>query len=169
MITPPKWMVMMKALLHRLVGLALILSVSQGAARATSLPPIGLWQGTYHCAQGETALALQITAISPTRVQAVFYFYALASNPNVPPGCFSMQGRFDPASRQLELTPTRWLSQPPFYVWTGLSGTVVRGGTGLTGTIQGPACTDFALKPSMVLPVPPAPPACRMDQTGPTV
>lgn len=160
---------MMKASLHRLVRLALIWGMSLVAAQAASLPPIGLWQGTYHCAQGETALALEITAISPTRVRAVFYFHALANNPNVPPGCFSMQGRFDPASRQLELTPTRWLSQPPSYVWTGLSGTVAPGGAGLTGTIQGPACTDFALRPSAVLPVPPAPPACRMDQTGPTV
>jgi hypothetical protein len=140
-----------------------------GVAPAASLPPIGLWQGQYHCAQGETALALQITAISPTRVQALFYFHALASNPAVPPGCFSMQGQYDPATRHLTLTPTRWLSQPPYFVWTGLSGTVAADGAGLSGTIQGPACTDFTLTSNATLPTPPAPAACRMDQNGPTV
>lgn len=133
------------------------------------LPPIGLWQGRYHCAQGETALALQITAQTPTAVRAVFYFHALVGNPNVPPGCFSMHGSYDPATRRLTLVPTRWLSHPPLYVWTGLSGTVGKDGAGLTGTIQGPACTDFALTPSATPPIPPAPSACRLDRNGPTV
>ncbi|MGC8484835.1 MAG: hypothetical protein ACP5O6_04280, partial [Candidatus Baltobacteraceae bacterium] len=47
------------------------------------------------------------------------------------------------------------------------SGTVGPNGTGLAGTIEGPACTDFSLTPSITLPVPPAPSACRMDQDGP--
>ncbi|MGC9269822.1 hypothetical protein [Acidiphilium sp.] len=140
-----------------------------GGAGASSLPPIGLWQGQYTCAQGKTALALQITALSPTSVRAVFYFHALASNPGVPQGCFSMHGHFDAATRRLVLKPTRWLARPPFYVWAALSGTVGPNGTGLAGTIEGPACTDFSLTPSITLPVPPAPSACRMDQDGPTV
>lgn len=152
-----------------LTGLATLTGLTSGTAAAAMLPPIGLWQGRYTCAQGDTALALQITAISPTRVTAIFYFHALAANPAVPQGCFAMTGSFDPATRHLALHPTHWLSQPPFYVWTGLSGTVRRSGTAMTGTIQGPACTDFSLSPSTTLPVPPAPPACRLDQNGPTV
>jgi hypothetical protein len=168
MIRPPRYMSMAHTLFRAVAALGLAAGLTCTALAAT-LPPIGLWQGRYKCAQGQTALALQITAISPTQVRAVFYFHALASNPHVPQGCFSMQGHFDPATKRLHLSPTRWLSQPPFYVWTGLSGTVGAGGAVLTGTIQGPACTDFALKPSATLPIPPAPPACRMDQNGPTV
>lgn len=136
---------------------------------AAALPPIGLWQGEYTCAQGKTALALQIIAISPTTVRAVFYFHALASNPGVPQGCFSMQGHFSATTRHLTLTPTLWLARPPFYVWTGLSGTVGPGGARLTGTIDGPACAGFALTTSDKPPLPPAPAACRLDRNGPTV
>jgi len=158
----------MSPAIRRLAGTALI-CLAGGTASAAALPPIGLWQGQYKCAQGDTALALQITAISPTRVNAVFYFHALAANPSVPQGCFAMTGSFDPATHRIALHPTHWLSQPPFYVWTGLTGTVQPGGDAMTGTIQGPACSIFSLAPSMVLPVPPAPPACRLDQNGPTV
>ncbi|HEX7389646.1 MAG TPA: hypothetical protein VF286_06015 [Acidiphilium sp.] len=149
-------------------GLALAIGMTGGAAAAL-LPPIGLWQGRYICSQGQTAVALRITAESPTRVNAIFYFHALAANPHVPQGCFMMQGRYDPASRRITLTPTRWLAQPPFYVWVALSGTVGPGGGAITGNITGPACSSFALVRSFTLPVPPAPASCRMDQTGPTV
>ncbi|MDD4936157.1 MAG: hypothetical protein PHT60_10335 [Acidiphilium sp.] len=159
---------MMKSLGRMIAGFG-IATTAVGGAGAMMLPPLGLWQGEYTCAQGKTGLALQITALSPTTVRAVFYFHALASNPGVPQGCFAMRGHFDAATRHLTLSPTRWLAQPPFYVWTGLSGTVERDGSGLTGTIEGPACTDFALTPSAALPVPPAPASCRMDQNGPTV
>lgn len=150
------------------LGLAVGLALA-GMAGAANLPPIGLWQGEYHCAQGETALALQITAISPDNVRAVFYFHALAANPHVPQGCFSMQGHFDPKTRQLSLNPTSWLARPPFYVWTSLRGKVGADGAGITGQIQGPACTDFALTRSLLPPEPPAPSACRLEQNGPTV
>lgn len=148
---------------------ALAWCLASGSAGAAALPPIGLWQGRYVCAQGKTALALQIIAIGPRAVRAVFYFHALASNNEVPPGCFAMQGTFDATTRRLTLLPTRWLARPPFYVWTGLSGTVSMGGGTLTGVISGPACGGFSLVRALAPPDPPPPAACRMEQTGPTV
>lgn len=154
--------------LQRVLGAAMAAAIS-GPALAAVLPPIGLWQGHYRCAQGDTAFALQVTADGPEQVRAVFYFHALTANPAVPQGCFSMRGRFDPATRRIALRPTRWLAQPPGYVWVGLSGLVVSGGSRIAGTIEGPACTDFALARSLAPPVPPAPSACRLEQNGPTV
>lgn len=155
----------MKSILRTSLFVAALLTT----AAAAPLPPVGLWQGQYVCAQGRTALALQITALAPTKVRAVFYFHALAANPQVPQGCFVLHGTFDPARRRISLSPTRWLARPPFYVWTGLTGTLARGGTVLTGRIDGPACAGFSLRPSTTPPIPPAPAACRLERNGPTV
>ena len=151
-----------------LAGVALAAALI-GTAGAVALPPVGLWQGQYDCAQGRTALALQITAESPRRVSAIFYFHALAANPHVPRGCFMMRGHYDATTRRITLAPTRWLAHPPFYVWVALSGRVGPGGNAITGHITGPACSVFALVRSFTPPVPPAPAPCRMDQNGPTV
>lgn len=155
--------------IRMLAGAATLAAGLAGSAGAASLPPVGLWQGHYDCAQGWTALALQITAQSPSRVSAIFYFHALAANPHVPQGCFMMRGHYDAAARRITLAPTRWLAHPPFYVWVALSGRVGPHGGAITGRITGPACSGFALVRSFTPPLPPAPAPCRMDQNGPTV
>lgn len=142
---------------------------SLGTAAAATLPPIGLWQGRYDCAQGQTALDLQINARSPTQIDAIFYFHALKSNPDVPQGCFLMHGHYDQATGNFSLAPQNWLARPPFFVAVALSGHVSLDGAHLTGRVSGPACSSFALARSVAPPLPPAPSACRMSQLGPTV
>jgi len=139
------------------------------AAGVSSATPGGLWQGRYDCAQGETALALRIAPLGDGRVDALFYFHALVQNPGVPSGCFVMTGRYDSTTRRLTLRPVRWLVHPQNFVWTGLVGRIGSDGAGITGRIEGPGCTDFALVRSTTSPVPPAPAECRLERDGPTV
>ncbi|MCU4158530.1 hypothetical protein AiwAL_00210 [Acidiphilium sp. AL] len=147
----------------------LTLAAALAGSAAAASPPVGLWQGSYDCAQGETALALQITAQGPSRISAIFYFHALAANPHVPQGCFMMRGRYDAATRRITLNPARWLARPPFYVRVALSGMVGRDGSTIAGHIAGPACSAFAVTRSVAPPIPPAPAPCWMDRNGPTV
>ncbi|HET9147794.1 MAG TPA: hypothetical protein VFN77_07085 [Acetobacteraceae bacterium] len=146
-------------------GLVLAALLPFSGTAAALLPPIGPWQGVYRCAQGETALDLQITARSPTRIKAVFYFHALPANPRVPRGCFTMRGSFNQASGRITLTPAAWLHRPPFFVSVAVDGKVSRGV--LSGRIEGPACSGFRLERSLAPPMPAAPKSCRMGQQGP--
>ena len=134
---------------------------------AAPLPPVGEWQGHYRCAQGGTALDLAITATTPSAVQAVFYFHALAANPAVPQGCFMMRGAFDAGTRTITLKPAEWLDHPAFFVRVGLRGKLSASGQSIQGMISGPACTSFAVTRSFAAPMPPAPAPCRMRQRGP--
>lgn len=116
----------------------------------------GSWAGAYHCAQGNTALELDISLTTPRTLQALFYFHALPKNPYVPSGCFLMSGTFNAQSGGLQLRPTKWLYQPPFFVPVALTGMLNPNGT-LTGQIFGPGCTDFMLTRQ---PAPQAPARC---------
>lgn len=140
-------------------------SLSLGA----TLSPIGLYQGHYSCSQGETGLALRISATSLTHVTARFYFHAIEGNPPVPQGCFTMTGRYDPATRHITLAPDGWIVRPYGFVQVTLSGTVSADAARIAGNIIGPGCTTFSLHIRNAAPVPPAPPPCRMDRYGPTV
>ena len=153
--------------LRHLSIIMLAAMLATAVAAASALPPIGIWQGQYQCAQGKTALDLQITATTLTKIDAVFYFHALPANPSVPRGCFMMHGRFDRKSQTILLNPAEWLDQPPFFVSVGLRGKVSTSGQILRGTITGPACTSFSLTRGFSQPIPPAPAPCHMRQQGP--
>ena len=137
------------------------------AATAMALPPIGDWQGHYKCAQGETALDLEISATTPSKIDAIFYFHAQQNNPGVPQGCFMMHGSFEAAARMVTLSPAEWLDRPAFFVSVGLGGTVSPSGDTLSGRISGPGCAGFSLTRSFAPPVPPAPAPCRDTRQGP--
>lgn len=152
----------------RLAAAFLALALPFGAAGA-SLPPMGLYQGQYVCAQGRTGLALRITAVSPTRVTAQFYFHAIEANSHVPQGCFTMRGRYDGATGHLTLAPAGWILRPRGFVQVTLSGRVSDDSAHIAGVVIGPGCTSFSLQRRTATPVPPPPSPCRMDRQGPTV
>jgi hypothetical protein len=135
----------------------------------TLASPAGTWSGHYHCAQGNTALDLTITPAGADRFRALFYFHALAGNPHVPPGCFTMAGRYDPTSGSIALKPTLWLLQPPHFVWVGLHGWVNGPGGTMSGRIDGPGCTDFSLVRVYKAVNGQVPASCRMEPGAPTV
>lgn len=127
----------------------LIIAASTARAAAPYPTATGIWNGQYNCAQGNTALELDVSLLDPTHIQALFYFHALPGNPFVPNGCFLMQGSFDNSAQTLNLAPTKWLLQPFGYVWVSLAGSIGTNGI-LAGDIAGPGCSVFSLARSAV-------------------
>ncbi len=100
------------------------------------------WVGTYHCAQGETNLALHITDVDGPDLRALFEF---DHPPSGASGLFEMKGGWTVDHRSVTLLPTRWIRKPPNYVTVGMRGTVSVGGRRFMGLVDGPGCTNFAL------------------------
>ncbi|MBR0653373.1 hypothetical protein GXW78_27225 [Roseomonas terrae] len=121
----------------------------------------GTWRGSYVCAQGHTALALTIEPDKPGTFSAFFHFEAPSDNPGVPTGCYEMQGRFDPTTRQMVLNQRRWVLKPPNYVMVDLSGQLSPGGDRIEGQVHGPFCATFQVDRA---PGPPAAEACRRGE-----
>ncbi len=104
----------------------------------------GTWQGSYVCAQGETALTLTLRDTGAATVRGIFTFSATETNPLVPDGCFEMAGVY--AAPRLKLFAGRWLLRPSGYVSVDLAGTMTPDGASLDGAIIGPLCTSFTLR-----------------------
>jgi hypothetical protein len=137
-----------------LASLLTILPLRAGAAGLFELT--GSWAGWYDCAQGATALELDVVVASPQKIQALFYFHTLPSARPVPDGCFLMQGTADGQSGTLQLQPGQWILWPFGFVPVGLDGRLNPDGT-LTGRIFGPGCSQFSLTRQ---PAPQAPDRC---------
>lgn len=106
----------------------------------------GTWAGTYTCAQGLTGLRLVIQAAAGGTLTATFNFFAVASNPSVPSGSYTMTGTYSSAG--VKLTQKQWISQPSGYEMVDIAaGPPGRGDTVLNGTIT--SCgTPFTLTKS---------------------
>jgi hypothetical protein len=138
---------------------AALLAAMLAAAPAAAQEELrGTWRGNYICAQGMTALALTIEPRKDGSLTALFHFEAVPDNPDVPTGCYEMQGRFTPATNQVALTPLRWLRRPPDYVMVGLEGRLAPDGGQIEGLVQGPGCSFFRVQRSAQ---PATPEACR--------
>jgi hypothetical protein len=124
---------------------ALLAAVLAAASAAAQDGLRGTWRGGYVCAQGHTALALGIEPRKDGTVIALFHFEAAPDNPEVPTGCFEMEGRLDPVTGELALAPQRWLLRPGGYVMVGLVGRVSPEGV-FAGVVRGPGCTDFRVE-----------------------
>jgi hypothetical protein len=101
------------------------------------------WIGTYHCAQGETNLALHIVDVDGPDLRALFEF---DHPPSGAEGLFEMKGRWTVDHNSVELVPTRWIKKPENYVTVGMRGTVSVGGRRFMGLVDGPGCTHFSLR-----------------------
>jgi hypothetical protein len=106
---------------------------------------LGVWHGTYICAQGLTGLTLTISGSAADTVEAEFQFYAVVQNPGVPSGRFRMSGVFDGAASVLVLEPREWLERPPGYLTVGMRTLVAFDLELMTGTISGPGCGQVRL------------------------
>lgn len=124
-------------------GAILLLLAAPAAAQGG---PGGTWHGAYVCAQGNTALALTIARRKDGGLSALFHFEAAPDNPDVPTGCFEMEGRHDAADGRLDLRPRRWLRRPADYVMVGLEGRLSADGQRFEGRVLGPGCTGFVVE-----------------------
>jgi len=138
-----------------LAGVACALGASAGAGHAQPAPDplIGAWVGTYTCAQGLTAVRITIAEASSSGARAMFHFHADPRNPQVPTGCYLMDGAYDPATRRVTLRAGRWIIRPFGYVGVDFLGTLDAAGTRLTGEVRGPGCTAFELRKTAEPPV----------------
>ena len=80
--------------------------------------PSGTWRGTYKCGQGITGMTLILNLVG-SDVSAVFNFYPVNSNPNVPSGSFELLGTI--YGNQITLKKHRWISRPQGYNMLDLS------------------------------------------------
>lgn len=103
----------------------------------------GVWQGTYTCAQGVTGLTLTFAAPAGGEVTAEVSFYAVASNPGVPSGRFTVVGSQPaPGDRKLEMFPLGWIERPPGYAMIGFDLELSADELALRASLNGaPDCT----------------------------
>lgn len=126
--------------------LALALAGAAAWAQSVTMADVtGTWIGTYQCAQGSTALELDISG-SEDAIVARFAFSADASNPGVPSGSFMMTGRFDAKTATLTLVQQRWVNQPPGYIMVDMVGQIAATDRIYRGRITTEGCEGFLLK-----------------------
>jgi hypothetical protein len=104
----------------------------------------GTWKGSYlGCAQGPTGLTLIVKPAGKTgnELTAKFEFHALASNPGVPSGSYTMKGYLFPGV--VVLYAGKWIKQPGGYVEVDLAGPLPKAGR-FRGAIS--SCSTFSLK-----------------------
>ena len=98
------------------------------------------WQGAYNCAQGNTALNLQITNVNENNINALFFFnYA-----NVKKGVFKLVGNYDEVSGKLVFEPREWIQRPSGYRTVSMDGFVK--GDIYYGKITTAGCSNFQVK-----------------------
>lgn len=125
----------------------------------------GDWIGTYTCRQGLTGLTLSLAGHSDGRVDAVFSFYPVQSNPLVPRGSFTMRGKYSrwdgPMHRSgsvghllLEARESGWINRPADWLTVDLDGIVDLDASTYTGDVPTPGCTTFSLEVVYLLPLP---------------
>lgn len=107
-------------------------------------PLAAVWNGTYRCTQGETALRLTVFDRG-AGIQARFEFGPTPNNPGVPTGSFTMTGAFEGAD--LVLSPQAWINRPGNYLMIGLRapGPIDPATRTLTGAVQYVGCSTFTV------------------------
>jgi hypothetical protein len=124
--------------------LAWVMAVALQAGSQTPRPtepalPAGIYQGTYVCPQGETALTLTVSAPADGQQSAEFAF---GGNAGLPTGAYLVRVLVDQAGG-IVLIPQQWLRKPDGYEMVGAR--LHRDGDQLSGTIVNSACRDIGL------------------------
>lgn len=106
----------------------------------------GEWKGTYTCRQGLTGLTLTVSESTEDEVKAIFSFYPIDSNPNIPSGSFNMKSEYTENST-LNLKEVSWINKPSGYVMVGLNGSFNSSFNTYSGSVESTTanCTTFSL------------------------
>jgi hypothetical protein len=105
-----------------------------------------VWEGSYLCAQGETALRLTLDTEPDGQTVGSFDFGPHPGNPNIPSGSYRVRGKVtmrDTGAFDLVLVPDHWIVQPNNYMMVGLTATSDRERRNVTGRITHDSC-DWA-------------------------
>lgn len=113
--------------------------------RRAGIPRHSVWEGTYVCNQGLSAVKLTLDVGPANDVIARYDFGPVPSNPSVPQGAYLLTGSLVSEGRNGfsgELTDSEWIVRPPAYFMVPLA--IETGdGKSMTGTIRHPSCTSF--------------------------
>ena len=105
------------------------------------------YSGVYWCARGSTDLTLTFDEVDADAIEATFAFHHDGvSGGNSVDGSFRMHGTFDKKGNRLVLKGVEWIDQPSGFTMVDLMGNVGRSGV-ISGSVAGPRCTTFAVKP----------------------
>lgn len=120
---------------------------SPGSSALTGL--VGVWEGEYTCAQGNTGLKLTIKAPEGRTLPATFAFFPLPDNPSAAKGSFSMLGGVN-ASGKLVFKQQSWIDQPAGYEMVDIQVTSpIEGDVDtLSGDILVDQCKGFSVRRS---------------------
>ncbi len=130
--------------LSAFAALAGAMLLSEARADSPSRAIAGQWTGRYICAQGVTALRLDIARGAGEAITATFNFGPLPENPEVPVGAYQMRGTYDADLRHVRLEGVKWLEAPFGYAMVGLDGSMSASGERIAGHIPDlVSCTDF--------------------------
>ena len=105
----------------------------------------GTWRGSYVCAQGLTALELELTGQADGRVEGTFAFSEHPDNPGVPSGSYRVHGRMS-ASGILTLRTGEWIVHPQDYFTVAMVGRVELAPDRFYGFIDGAGCDTFLVE-----------------------
>ncbi|HEY8526642.1 MAG TPA: hypothetical protein VIL48_16860 [Acidimicrobiales bacterium] len=106
----------------------------------------GTWRGQYGCTQGLTGLTLTIEPGEGNSVSAIFEFYAVEENPDVPSGSYRMEGTYDEG--RLYLDGVEWIERPPNYLMVPYVSNTDLGidPNRIFGTVESPGCNIFEMR-----------------------
>ena len=132
---------------------AILLALLAGTAAAdvprVAIPQYSIWQGTYTCAQGITAVKLTVEArANGGAATGHFEFGPLDANPNLPKGDYWLKGTARPTKRgelEVALVPDKWAAHPEGWVMVGVTARSDREQRTMLGTIDYTSCTTIAV------------------------
>ncbi len=122
--------------------LTICISTVEANSFTTATPLTGKYAGTYTCGQGLTGLALTLTGEESGKVTALFEFYPVEENPDVPFGSWEMIGALS-ASGYIVLSATKWIDKPKGYITVDLAGVVTIDLQEISGEVTHDSCTTF--------------------------
>jgi hypothetical protein len=96
----------------------------------------GIWTGSYHCDQGDTAITMALTVEDGGAAHGTFAFGNLPGRSNVTPGKYLIEGRYYERGDRLQMWPAGWIDKPPEYTQSGFVLTYVGRAHWLTGRVQ---------------------------------
>lgn len=131
------------------LGIALIVMYKSSLAETPRVPLYSVWEGSYVCTQGITAVRLTIETSSTGAAMGKFEFGPHPNNRSVPNGRYWMTGTLhttETGALELRLVPDRWAERPAGYVMVGLHATSDLELRSLEGDIDHRGCGKISVR-----------------------
>lgn len=85
-------------------------------------PRNGIWSGTGQCGESVFGVAVSIIVNPDHTITAMQTYFPSGNGPRIEAGVLSMDGSYDPATNQFNLSPRDWLYQPNGHSPLGFTG-----------------------------------------------